>query len=247
VAASVDIRRRSHGKTFTVHIQNPLVDPKNFDVVVSPAHDKLKGDNVFVTQGAIHHVTKEKLQHAAVHFSPLLSSLPHPVISVLVGGKNKHQGFTPESVADFAAQLLCAAKTTGGAIAMTASRRTGAENEAILRRSIAGVPHYIWDQTTENPYFGLLALADVIVVTGDSISMISEACSTGKPVYIYGMSGGRRHMELAESMVHGGFARWFKGDATPWPNAALDETSKAAQFVYERLCRKIGREPICRH
>ena len=61
VAASVAVRRASANKTFTVHIQDPRIDPKNFDVVIVPAHDKLHGDNVFVTQGAIHHVSREKL------------------------------------------------------------------------------------------------------------------------------------------------------------------------------------------
>ncbi len=245
VAVSVAVRRASKNKTFTVHIQDPFMDPKQFDVVIVPAHDKLRGRNVFVTQGAIHHISSEKLISAAGHFRPLLASLPHPVISVLVGGKNKHQGFSPFSAHDLAMKLSDAVKSTGGGLAITASRRTGAENEIILRQQLSGIPSYFWDGTGENPYLGLLALADIIVVTGDSISMVSEACSTGKPVYIYELPDGRRtrhsqlfgggrHKQFCENLIQSGSVRPFSGTVEIWKNTPLDETRKAANFVYER-------------
>ncbi len=241
VPVSVAVRRASKNKTFTVHIQDPLTDPKQFDVVVVPAHDKLRGANVFVTQGAIHHVTAEKLAHAADHFRPLLGSLPRPLISVLVGGKNRHQGFSTASAHDFAKKLLMAATNSGGGLAITTSRRTGAQNEATIRQYLAGVPSYIWDGQGENPYFGLLALADMIVVTSDSISMVSEACSTGKPVYIYELPNcGRRHKQLCESLILGGIARSFLGIVEPWEYTPLNETRKAADFVRECFLAKMA-------
>jgi mitochondrial fission protein ELM1 len=239
VAASVDVRRASGNKTFTVHIQDPLINPKQFDVVIVPAHDKLKGENVFVTQGAIHHVSSEKLVSAAEHFRPLLASLPHPRISVLIGGKNRHQSFSDASAHDFAKKLLSAATSTGGGLAISFSRRTGARNEAILREDLKGASSYIWDGAGENPYFGLLALADVIIVTSDSISMISEACSTGKPVYIYELpNGGKRHKQFCESLIQSAHARFFSGAVETWKNTPLDETRRAADFVHERFMAK---------
>jgi len=252
---SAAIRRASENKTFTVHIQDPFMDPGQFDVVIVPAHDKLRGRNVLVTQGSIHHVSMEKLISAAGHFRPLLASLPRPLISVLVGGKNRHQNFSDASSHDFARKLLAAAKSTGGGLAITFSRRTGAENEAILRQQLSGIPSYIWEDTGENPYLGLLALADVIIVTSDSVSMISEACSTGKPVYIYELPhgrhtrhsvllpdtrrssqlfGGGRHKQFCESLIKNGTARLFSGTVEIWKNTPLDETRRAADFVYER-------------
>jgi len=232
---SVAIRRASENKTFTVHIQDPFMDPKQFDVVIVPAHDKLQGSNVFVTQGSIHHVSTEKLISAAEHFRPLLASMPRPLISVLVGGKNRHQNFSTVSAHDFAGKLLAAATNTGGGLAISTSRRTGARNEAILRQDLKGYPSYIWEGTEENPYLGLLALADVIIVTSDSISMISEACSTGKPVYIYELpNGGKRHKQFCESLIQSGTARLFSGTVEIWKNTPLDETRRAADFVHER-------------
>lgn len=239
VPVSLDIRRASENKTFTVHIQDPLTDPGHFDVVIVPAHDKLRGENVLVTQGAIHQVTPEKLDKAAQHFRPLLAALPHPLISVLVGGKNKHQNFSEISAHDLAKKLLMGATNSGGGLAISFSRRTGAANEAILRQKLAGVASYIWDGQGENPYFGLLALADAIVVTSDSISMISEACSTGKPVYVYELPNcGRRHKQLCESLIKGGLVRPFLGIIESWKYTPLQETFKAAQFVQERFWDK---------
>jgi len=241
VSAAVGVRRLSGSKTFTVYIQDPFVDPKNFDAVIVPAHDQLRGENVFVTQGAIHHVDQQKLTDAGGHFRSLRASLPRPLISVLIGGKNKHQDFSERSAQDFADKLLLGAKTTGGGLAISFSRRTGAANEKMIRQHLSGIPSYIWDGEGENPYLGLLSLADVILVTSDSISMVSEACSTGKPVYIYELpNGGKRHRQFCQGMVESGHARFYAGDIEIWKNTALDETGRAADFVRERYEAKMS-------
>ncbi len=240
VAASVAVRRASGNKTFTVHIQHPLINTRHFDLVIAPAHDKLRGDNVFVTQGALHHVTSEKLIRAADHFRSLLAPIPRPLISVLVGGKNRHQRFSDASAHDLAQKLILATTTSGGGLAISFSRRTGVRNEAILRRYLEGTPSIIWDGAGENPYFGFLALADAIVVTSDSVSMISEACSTGKPVYIHELpKGGRRHKSFCRNMIQGGYARPFSGTIGNWQNIPLHETRKAADFIAERYLARM--------
>src|SRR3546814_15726728 len=72
---------------------------------------------------------------------------------------------------------------------VTPSRRTGPDNEAILRARLAGLPAEIWDGEGENPYFAYLGLADAILVTADSVNMVCEAASTGKPVYVIALDG----------------------------------------------------------
>jgi len=235
-AVSVAIRKANAGKTFIVHIQDPHISPNQFDAVIVPMHDRLRGDNVLVTQGAIHRITNEKLENAALHFRPLLASLPRPLICVLIGGKNRRQNLSATSVRDLADKLSVAARNSGGSLAITPSRRTGAANENLLRQYLEGVPSYIWDGQGENPYFGMLALADAIVVTSDSISMISEACFTGKPVYIYELpNGGKRHKQFLEDFTRKGMTRPFTGKVETWNYQPLDETYRAAVFVYERF------------
>ena len=119
---------------------------------------------------------------------------------------------------------------------VTPSRRTGPRNEAALRQALSGVPAAIWDGTGENPYFAYLAHADAILVTPDSVSMVSEACATGKPVFVVGdvpPSGKLRAFH--DGLAAGGMTRPFTGRLETWHYAPLDETARVAHLVRERL------------
>tara|TARA_Y100001968_G_scaffold248872_1_gene233470 strand:- start:1733 stop:2197 length:465 start_codon:yes stop_codon:yes gene_type:complete len=120
-------------------------------------------------------------------------------------------------------------------LAITTSRRTGKEIEALLRKVLTGASTWIWNGEGENPYLGLLALADAIVVTADSVSMISEACSTGKPVYIAALEGGsvklnRFHRHLSDR----GMTRVFDGTLRSWTYDPLRDTELVAEEVADR-------------
>ncbi len=241
VAAALAVRRASAGKTFNVHIQTPYVDPSRFDLVVIPQHDSLRGENVLVARTALHGVTRERLAEAAKRFSARLSYLPRPVIAVLVGGSNKHQDCSPQTMHRMADQLLAAARACGGGLAVTTSRRTGEENERILRERLAAVPLFFWDGMEENPYLGLLALADAIVVTSDSVSMVSEACATGKPVHVVDIGKGHRKLrQFHETLMRDGITRPFAGRIEHWTYDPPKETEKIAAIVRDRLQRNFA-------
>lgn len=232
VAAALAICRASRGKIFTVHIQTPYVDPSRFDLVVIPQHDSLRGDNVLVTRTALHRVTKEKLSEAARRFNGLFSHLPRPLISVLVGGSNKHQKWSPKTVEQMADQLVAAAGECGGALAVTISRRTGDENARVLRERLGTVPLFFWDGRGENPYLGLLALADAIVVTSDSVSMVSEACATGQPVHVFHVGHGHEKLrKFHQALMDDGMTRPFAGKIEHWRYDPPNETARIAKIV----------------
>ncbi|HTK84324.1 MAG TPA: mitochondrial fission ELM1 family protein [Patescibacteria group bacterium] len=241
VAAALAVKKASGGKTFAVHIQTPYVDPAKFDLVVVPAHDALRGPNVIVARTALHRITNEKLTAAADHFRPLFAELPRPLISVLVGGSNKRAKVSPEIMTRLADRLADAAHKSGGSLAVTPSRRTGKENETILRERLRDVPAYIWDGSGENPYFGLLALADAIVATGDSVSMVSEACATGKPVYIFDLGDdGRKMRAFHKSLREASLTRPFAGIIEMWSYSPVNETVVVANAIRERMKAKSG-------
>lgn len=238
VAAALAVRRASAGKTFSVHIQTPYVNPSRFDLVVIPQHDSLRGDNVLVTRTALHGVTREKLAAAAQHFNVRLSYLPRPLIAVLVGGSNKYQNCSPATMHLMADQLIAATRECGGSLAVTTSRRTGDENEGVLCERLRAVPLFFWDGLEDNPYLGLLALADAIVVTSDSVSMVSEACATGKPVYVFDM--GERHKksrQFHKTLLDDGITRPFAGRVEQWAYDPPNETEKIAAVVRDHLYR----------
>ncbi len=238
VATALQAKRASGGRTFTVHIQDPFMAPAHFDVVLAPAHDRVRGSNVLATRGALHRVNAEVLADAAQKTAPMLASFGRPLIAVLVGGSNKRQTFDAAVMRDFSEKLAQAARASGATLAITTSRRTGAENERILREALRDVPAWIWDGQGVNPYPGMLALADAIVVTCDSVSMTSEACSSGKPVHVYHFPGGSaRFRFFHEDLVQAGITRPFVGHFENWQYAPLNETARAAAFVRERLSR----------
>jgi mitochondrial fission protein ELM1 len=239
VAASIAIRRASGGRTFTVQIQNPGVSLRRFDLVIPPRHDNCTGPNVFPTRGALHRVTARRLAAEAERFAPALAHLPRPLVAVLIGGSNKSYRLTSRIVYDLADKLVAVSRASGAGIAVTLSRRSGAEAEAILREKLADVPAVIWDGRGDNPYFAYLGLADHIVVTADSVSMVSEACSTGKPVYVVELEGGsRKFQRFHQGLRTDGITREFTGVLATWRYAPLDDTERAAAEVRRRLAQR---------
>lgn len=230
VAASRYIKKQSGGKTFTVQIQDPRVPSSNFDLVAVPAHDPMRGDNVIVTLGAPNRITKEKLEDARKRF-PQFEKIRGPRIAVLIGGTSKAYDMTPEITHGLAQKL----KTLPGGLMVTASRRTGEANRAILEQALKDTDAYIWNGTDDNPYGGFLAWADVILVTADSTSMLSEAATTGKPVYIIGLEGGAKRLDLMhKNMVDVGIARFFDGKLESWTYPPLNDARKVATEITRR-------------
>lgn len=236
VAPAMAVRKASAGQTFTVHIQDPLVQPSNFGLVIAPEHDRLAGDNVVTTKAAIHRVTQEKLRAAAEHFEPALAHLPRPVVAVLVGGSSSRNRLTTEIARDLARRLLALSRDHGAGLAITPSRRTGEANAAILRETLRQAPAVVWDGDSENPYFGYLGLADAVVVTSDSVSMVSEACSTGKPVYVLELEGPSRRIDaFHRTLRKAGITRRFDGTLESWTYPIPNDTAAAATAVHQRL------------
>jgi mitochondrial fission protein ELM1 len=233
---ALSIKAASGERSFLVHIQDPRVGRSRFDLLVVPEHDPARGGNVVVTRGAVHRVTPELLHAAAERLGPSYADLPRPRVAVLIGGNNRHYRLGPERLASFADELAHLSRETGAGLMVTPSRRTGAAGERVLRERLASVPARIWDGTGENPYFAFLALADAIVVTCDSVSMTTEAASTGKPVMVLDLPGGSaKFRRFHEGFRKAGITRPFQGRLESWTYGAVDDTAKAAEEIRRRV------------
>jgi len=240
-APAVEIRRRAAGKTLLVAIQNPRMRAELFDLIVVPAHDGLTGPNVLVTDGAPHRVTPARLAEAAAALAPRLRGLPRPLVAVLIGGTNRGYRLTAETAAALGAQLAEFARRHRLSLALTPSRRTAPAVTAAFVAALAGLPTYVWDGEGDNPYFGLLGLADAVVVTADSVSMTSEAAVTGKPIYILELPGdGGKFAAFHRHMRNKGVTRAFQGGFERWTYPPLDDMARAADAV-RRLLAARGR------
>ena len=240
VAAALWIKKRSGGKALAIQVQNPGTAWRRFDLIIAPEHDRLRGRNVISTRGALHRVTTQILALNAARWAPAFAHLPRPFIAVLIGGPNPVYRLGPDEMAAFSARLVGCARALRGSLLMTPSRRTGTVAIAALRQGIAGVPHYLWDMQGENPYFGILGLSDFIVVTCDSVNMISEAASTGKPVYVETLPGGSAKSTMFLNQLSGaGVVRDFTGTLSPYVYAPLEDMTRVVDRV-RHLLRSAG-------
>ncbi|MCF8466614.1 MAG: mitochondrial fission ELM1 family protein [Sneathiella sp.] len=232
IPLSLAIKKANGDKTFTVHIQTPNCSAEKFDLVIVPEHDRLRGRNVLVCQGALGRITPERLKAAGDQFRPSVEGLAHPLVTVLVGGSNGCYNVTPDVMRDLSNHLKSLHDQTQCTFLVTTSRRTGKENEQILKAALDGLPHRFWTGDGENPYFGYLALADALIVTGDSVNMVCEACSMGKPVYVYELPGGNHKFNyFHRRMRDQGYTRPFRGKLEYWTSKPLLETKKIAEEV----------------
>lgn len=237
IAAARYIRRQSP-RTLLVQVQDPRWSRRTFDLIAVPHHDPARGKNVIVTAAAPNMITPALLQSAREKWAPLLEPLRGPRVAVLIGGNSKAHTLTPARMKTLCAQLK-SLMDTGDSLMITTSRRTGEENMTILRQSLPGA--LIWDGTGDNPYHGYLAWADYILVTADSVSMISESATTGKPVYLIPLDGGSRRFDrFYEYLMTRGVIRRFEGNLTPYDYVPLDDAGAAAESICE-LMQKRGK------
>jgi mitochondrial fission protein ELM1 len=217
IAISRYIKKHSKGKTFTVQIQDPRVNPKQFDLVAVPEHDPTRGNNVIVTVATPNRITAEKLEEAKTEFAHLFSHLTYRRVAT-----KRHRFTTSE------AQALAEKLSSLSGLMITTSRRTGDEATAILKDKLNTTDNYFYDGISPNPYMAMLATADVILVTADSTSMISEAATTGKPVYVIPMQGlTQRQQQLIDN---------FEGKIEHWTYPKLADSA----FVAEQIRQKCG-------
>jgi mitochondrial fission protein ELM1 len=227
VRPALAIWRASGGRTVAAHVQDPRYGRAEFDLLCVPEHDLLRGANVLVTRGAVHRASPERLAAERRRF-PELEALPRPITAVLIGGANRAYRLDLPHLVDMAERAAAAVRQVGGSVLVTPSRRTGVAGIAVLREHFAGLPGQVWDGTGDNPYFAYLALADALLVTADSVSMVSEAAATGKPVHVLELPGGdAKFARFHEAMQQAGIARPFAGTIEQWSYQPPDDTARA--------------------
>jgi uncharacterized protein len=178
------LREASRGATFSVQILDPRIDPKYFDLVIAPRHDALTAANVIQSLGALNPVDDAWLARARDEFATL-QQLPQPRTALLIGGPRRGLDLDDAWFDQLIAELERWRQRDGGSILITTSRRTPPSWRARLRGAFRDGCTCFWGGTQDgaNPYAGYLAVANRIVVSPDSVNMLSEACATGIPVF----------------------------------------------------------------
>jgi mitochondrial fission protein ELM1 len=219
-----------------VQVQNPRMTIGRFDLIVANRHDELTGANVILTRTALHRVTPERLAMQAEAWRDRITALPRPLVAVLLGGSNGRYRLDVEAGGRLAADLASMMRRDKVGVMVTPSRRTDPSVTALIADAITPLGGQVWDGGGDNPYFGMLALADLIIVTQDSVSMISEAAATAAPVLIAELPGRSRRQGLfLKMMCDEGRIRMFDGRFAPWPVTPMNDTPEAAMVMRQRL------------
>jgi mitochondrial fission protein ELM1 len=234
--------KRQNPATFTAQVQWPGYPGKMLDFIATPMHDNIpEGGNIFLTLGAPHRVTRGKLEREGSAWREILAHLPSPRIAVLIGGSGNPRHFAVQHAKRLATLSSELAKCLGGSLLITTSRRTGDQMPAQMAPHLT-CQHYMyaWQEggnPPANPYYGFLGLADVVIATGDSVSMCSEACATGKPVFVYEGDDfmSRKHKDFVKQLFARNLARPLKGnDGLYTPSYLLDDAGSVATKIRKR-------------
>lgn len=221
----------------TVQVLDPRIDPALWDLVVVPQHDALRGDNVLTTLGGLHPVDDDWLARASMPFNTLTDH-PRPRTALLLGGGSRHVPFDVAEFERLADRLDAIRDHEGGSVLATTSRRSSGALRDAVRRRYGRLPHLAWcgEDKRENPYPGLLAWADRIVCSPDSVNMVSEACATRVPVFVFephtAQGGPRRFLD---TLLDRGRIRAVDGTLAPFDAEPLRETARVAAEIRSRL------------
>jgi len=212
----------------------------DFDTIAVPDHDpRREGANVMMITGAPHRFTAPVLESLRKAWQERFQLLPKPWVSLLIGGSTKNRRFTERMAADLVRQALDATAATGGSLLVSTSRRTSVDITPLFDDVTVPVRICDWRQPEENPYGGYIACADYTIVTGDSMSMCTEACATQSPVYVFAPHAltTEKHKRFHDQLFAGGYAKPFDGRLDNWRHPPLNPAVKLAERAEQLLER----------
>ena len=173
IYASLHLKKSLKNKVFSIHIQNPKINPAHFDLVVAPAHDDLEGKNVLQTDLALNHINKNLLNKEAELYATQFSKIEKPICAIFLGGQNRNYRFDISVVKVLADQVDRIIKNNDIQLYILFSRRTDQFIIEYLKERFLD-QNIIWNGEG-NPYLALMKFSKYLICTSDSVSIISES------------------------------------------------------------------------
>ncbi len=235
VIPSIVLKKRFKNEIFNIHIQDPKVNLKNFDTIVCPDHDNLIGENVIKTKGAIHYLTNQEINKNIHYLKP--NHGKKKIVTFILGGPNKYYSFSIKQMDKMFSKIKNMFVSSKYKLIIIPSYRTP-DNILKLAFNYFNEDHLVIKERDKKAYLSSLALADLIIVTCDSTSMISEAAITGKPVYVARMSNKlsiHRFEKFYKLFQELGIIRYLDDKIEYWSYKGLDEVNRAAYLVKEKM------------
>ena len=229
------IIKKKNTNVFTIHIQDPKVNYKNFDVIIAPEHDELKGENVISSKGSIHYITQSEIEKAKNYLVNKFHN--ENVVSLILGGPSKYYSFSNEELTQVFRKIKSNFISQGYKALVIPSMRTPKRIIDLAMKEFVKVG-FVVNTVDKQAYLSALALATNIVVTCDSTSMISEAAASGKPIFVAHMKPKKnnyRFKKFFQLFKEMGITKELGDKVDNWTYDRLNEADRIATLMSKKL------------
>ena len=237
VIPSIHLKKTANKKVFNIHIQDPKVNLNHFDFIVAPEHDAIQGQNVISTKGAIHYLTESEINENKGYLNSFIKKDERKVWTLILGGPTKYYDYSTKNMKNIFTMLDKLLKKHDFQLVVIPSMRTPI-NTIKYAREFFGENHTIIMDVDKKAYLSALAIAENIIVTCDSSSMISEAALTGKPIYVANIlpkKNDKRFQRFRNLFIELNITRILGEEIENWNYQKLDETNRVAKIIKQKI------------
>jgi len=236
VIPSLYLKNKYKNKIINIHIQDPKVSLSNFDFVIVPEHDSLFGENVIASKGAIHYLRSEELSQNENYLKSRISK-EKKIVALIIGGPNKYYDYNDKIIDEIFSKIENNFIKNNYQAIIIPSMRTP---HRIIKKAedYFGTNQIIINNVDKKAYLSSLKLADHIVVTCDSTSMISEAAITGKSIYVAQMptvKNNKRFKKFFALFKSLGIIKDLENSVEEWNYQKLDETNRISGYIKDKI------------
>ena len=236
VIPSIYYKKNLRKNIINIHIQNPKVSLKNFDFIIAPDHDEIKGQNVLISKGAIHYLTLEDIKDCKNYLEDKIDK-NRDVITLILGGPTKYYSYKEENIINIFSKIKKNLAESNLQLIIIPSNRTP-KNTINFAKEYFDKNRLVIESVDKQAYLSSLALSKYIVVTCDSSSMISEAALTGKPIYVGmlpSLKNDHRFKKFRNLFKELNIIRELGDNLEIWSYEKLDETNRIAQEIKKKI------------
>jgi len=237
VIPSIHLKKTANKKVFNIHIQDPKVNLNHFDFIVAPEHDEIQGQNVISTKGAIHYLTESEINENKDYLQSFIKKDERKVWTLILGGPTKYYDYSTKNMKHIFTMLDKLLKKYNFQLVVIPSMRTPI-NTINYAKEFFGDNHTVIMDVDKKAYLSALAIAENIIVTCDSSSMISEAALTRKPIYIANISpkkNDKRFQRFRNLFRELNITRNLDEEIENWNYQKLDETNRVANIIKQKF------------
>ena len=236
VYLSLYLKNKLKNNITTIHIQDPKINSQFFDYVVAPEHDSIQGPNVIKSVLAINHINEKLLLQESDKFKEKLSTLDKPIVTLIIGGKSNNYIFDNVALVNLSKMIDNIVNINSISLVILFSRRTDFFIKEYLINRYSEI-HTVWTDESSNPYLTLLSQSSCLICTSDSVSMISEAVCSKKPVFIFRLKSKKKSNRIEifnEKLLQLGYTKELSTKLTFDKTNYVNETLSIAEKILSK-------------